>query len=144
MDYVGQHPAGVVAEPGVAWNPEPLGRILLVDDDEAIRCIAAELLRDAGYVVREAGSAEEALRQVVDDPAPWDLLVTDMDMPGMNGFELAGRLQLVLAGLKVLVISGRDPREFQPELPAATPFLGKPFGMAVFMARIKELIDPTS
>ena len=140
MEYVAQNPVGVVAEPGLVWKPEPQGRILLVDDDDTVRAIAAELLRDAGYVVREAGSAEEALRQIEGEAGRWDLLVTDMDMPGMNGVQLAGHLQARLAGLKVLVISGRDPQEFRPALPAATPFLGKPFSMAAFMARVKELL----
>lgn len=140
MEYVVRREVFLVEEPALVWNPTPAGHILLVDDDEAIRAVAAELLRDAGYLVREAASAEAALTLVATAPAPCDLLITDMDMPGLNGLELADRLRVSLAGLRVLVISGGDPDELRPKLPAGSFLLTKPFRMTDFLGRVKELV----
>ena len=79
---------------------------LVADDKAGVRKLASRILRTRGYSVLEAGSGAEAL---VVAPA-WDgrihLLITDVVMPGMDGWELARRLQDERPGLKTLYISG--------------------------------------
>ncbi len=82
-------------------------RILLVDDDSAVREITANILRDLGYRVTEAGSGGAAL-DALDGPAATaiDLLLVDYAMPGMNGAEVARAAQARRPGLPVLFVTG--------------------------------------
>jgi CheY-like chemotaxis protein len=80
--------------------------ILAVEDNPDIRAAVVHQLRDLGYRVHEADSAESAL-QILDSEAPIDLLFTDVIMPdGLNGKELAIKARAMRAGLKVLFTSG--------------------------------------
>lgn len=67
--------------------------VLLVEDDALIRMNTAEILQDAGYIVVEAASAEEAMAAL--ETVPFDVLVTDLNLPGASGQELAGRARAV-------------------------------------------------
>ena len=73
-------------------------RVLLVDDDSAVRDVAASMLRELGCVVVEAGSGGAALDLLERDPAPFDLMVIDFAMPGMTGAEVGARGQAAPAG----------------------------------------------
>jgi two-component system chemotaxis sensor kinase CheA len=68
-------------------------RALLVDDAPFFRNMLAPVLKAAGYRVTPAGSAEEALTAALDSHEPFDVIITDIDMPEMNGFELAAVLR---------------------------------------------------
>jgi signal transduction histidine kinase len=81
------------------------GTILLADDEELVRASTAEMLRELGFEVMEATSADEALRRIEAGLAP-DLVVTDHLMPGMTGAELARILRRQRPNLPVLIISG--------------------------------------
>jgi two-component system, cell cycle sensor histidine kinase and response regulator CckA len=83
-------------------------RILLVDDDDDVRDYTALVLEEAGYDVRVASRGETALRVLVSE-SPFDLLITDVVMPGWDGAELARRVKAVRPDLKVLFISGFAP-----------------------------------
>jgi CheY-like chemotaxis protein len=89
-------PAAVEVRAGAPQRPPAAEgsheRVLVVDDEESIRSIVGRSLRDAGYRVALFAGAAEALETLARDPAGWDLLVTDMTMPGMNGRELARRV----------------------------------------------------
>lgn len=85
--------------------PRRRHRLLLVDDEVLLLLEAAEIIRDFGYDVCEASSGAEALA-MIDPDNPVDLLLTDVQMPGMNGFELASAARAVLPDLKVLYFSG--------------------------------------
>lgn len=105
------------------------GRILLVDDEPLVRLGTAESLRDEGFEVEEADSAETALTLAPFDR--FDCVVTDYLMPGMNGVELARRLQAEHPTLPILLLSGyADLEAF-----SALPFVSKPcFGDALTRA----------
>ena len=92
----------------------------------------------AGYEVLEAGDGAEALRigsQHVDRIAG---LVTDVDMPEMNGIELARRLTEVRPGLPVLFISGLGQEEVED---VNSRFVPKPFKESVILERLEQLLD---
>jgi CheY-like chemotaxis protein len=80
--------------------------VLLVEDDEEVRRLAAEVLQACGYRVVETGDPLEALTIGERRNGAIDLLVTDMVMPGMGGAELATRLEAMSPGLHVLCMSG--------------------------------------
>jgi len=81
------------------------GRILLVDDDEAVRDVTSSMLRDQGYQVVEAGSGGEALA-ALNDPDGFDVLVADYAMPGMNGGELVRAARQRHPNLPVVFLTG--------------------------------------
>lgn len=77
--------------------------ILVVDDEEAIAQLVAKALEHAGAAVGVCTDPREALAAIDDDPAAWSLLVTDYDMPGLDGAELTRRARALRAGLPVLL-----------------------------------------
>jgi len=97
--------------------------ILVVDDDSDVREVIAETLEGFGYDVVVASSGEEALPMLA-SRGDIGVLITDVRMPGMSGFELAARAKRVDASLKVIITSGY----FLPQ-PIADRFLKKPFRM---------------
>jgi CheY-like chemotaxis protein len=95
--------------------------ILVVDDDDEVREMLAETLRDFGYAVIQATAGEEAL-EILAQHTEVIMVITDIRMPGMSGLDLAERVQRERAGVKVIVISGY----FNPQ-PVSQRFLMKPF-----------------
>ena len=105
--------------------------ILLVEDDNQVRPVAAAFLRESGYTVVEASSAAAAtgLAQTLER---LDLLVTDVSMPGEDGISLAARLRREEPGLPVLFITGRPPGpELDNEVTLRKPFSADSLGKAV-------------
>ena len=98
-------------------------RILVVDDEEEVREILAETLEDFGYAVSTAASGEEALPLLASGQG-FDMLITDVRMPGMSGLELAEDVRRRWPQIKIVVISGY----FVPPT-APQRFLKKPFHM---------------
>ncbi|MGH7497938.1 MAG: response regulator [Gemmatimonadales bacterium] len=98
------------------WTPAPsydplqahssgLGKILVVDDEPAIRRMLSRLLSEAGYQVCEAGDGSEALEIALRDETGLDLVITDVKMPVMDGRELGRLLRATLPELPVLYVS---------------------------------------
>ena len=80
--------------------------ILLAEDDDSVRVVMGEVLRDLGYQVLEAREGREALGIAAEHAGRIDLLLTDVVMPGFGGSELQQRLAAARPGLRVLYISG--------------------------------------
>jgi CheY-like chemotaxis protein len=109
------------------------GRILLVEDEPAVQDVAFEMLRECGYSVVVADDGQSALRILAGDPGI-DLLVTDVVMPELNGFQLAHRARALRPTLPILYISGyADDARLQAEA-VHGPVLRKPF-------RTADLVD---
>jgi signal transduction histidine kinase len=108
-------------------------RVLIVDDDDAVRRVAARILRQAGYAANEASLPSAALSSASEG---LDLLVTDVILPEMSGRELAARMRELRPDLPVLFVSGHapGPAEEDPEL------LAKPFTPDVLLARVREAL----
>lgn len=99
------------------------GVALLVDDEELVRLSTAEMLRELGYEVIEAGSAEEAVT-LLDQGLKPNILITDQLMPGMNGTELARLVISARPDVQILIVSGfSEVEDVAPDLPRLT----KPF-----------------
>jgi PAS domain S-box-containing protein len=128
-----------------AREPVALGSetVMLVEDEEALRALAAQVLRANGYTVLEASTGEDAQRACLEFKGVIALLVTDVVMPGMNGPALAARLHPTRPLMKVLYISGytENALDVQGELGPVTGFLQKPFAPSVLLQRVRELLD---
>jgi CheY-like chemotaxis protein len=117
-------------------------RILVVEDESAVRVLAARVLAEAGYTVLEAASGGEAL-DLLRGGAGVDAVLTDVVMPDMGGAELAEHLRKVAPALPILFMSGYTGTEvlrrgFNEE---GVPFLQKPFSPDSLMAAVRRLLD---
>ncbi len=111
-------------------------RLILVDDDEQVRRSVAELLRDVGHEVTEAGSVDEAIAAIRQN-RDIDLVITDYLMPGRNGAELIGQLET--RAVPVLLITGYDMAA--DDVPDGVPRLTKPFRAQELLAKVEALLD---
>ena len=116
------------------------GRILFVEDEDAVRGVAAKLLRARGYEVIEAASGEEALELAEEHAGTIDLMISDVVMPGMQGPDLLKQARIYLAGAPVMFISGYAEAEFSNLLEGETnvSFLPKPIDIKTLAERVKQ------
>jgi PAS domain S-box-containing protein len=116
--------------------------ILLVDDEEGVRKLVNAILQAHGYGVIEANNGQSALAAYEKNSHKIDLVLTDVVMPQMNGFELGDRLAAARPELKILYMSGyRDnPIGNAPGEPNRA-FLHKPFTPDVLLNKIRQLLD---
>jgi CheY-like chemotaxis protein/two-component sensor histidine kinase len=128
------------AGPANAEGHVGAGTALLVDDEELVRASTAEMLRDMGYDVVEAVSAETALERIRDGFTP-ALLVTDHLMPGMTGTELARSVRALRSDLPVIIISGYAESD---GIACDLPRLTKPFRQADLEASIASVLESSS
>ena len=119
-------------EPAVPGEPEPAepGSVaLIVEDDASVRGMATRALAEAGYGVLEAATGQAALELIRQHRGRLDLVITDVGMPGMDGYELARRLQQERPGLPVVFMTGYgdgDHREHSSAVESRQVLL-KPF-----------------
>lgn len=115
-------------------------KILVVDDDDEVRTVTADAIKELGYKVIAVGAAEDALMKLGGER--FDLLITDVAMPGTNGVELARRARQIDQGLPILFSSGyADVQVFGEELSDET-VLRKPFRIADVASRIEAALEP--
>ncbi len=116
--------------------------ILVVEDTEEVRTLAAATLRDLGYTVLEAQNAADAV-ELAEHRPDIQLLVADLLMPGMNGDSLAQLLLRSRPQLSVLLMSGHTeiPRVAGRAGEPGLPFLRKPFTPAALARRVREILD---
>ena len=119
------------------------GRILFVEDEDAVRGVAAKLLRARGYEVIEAGSGEEALELAEQHAGEIDLMISDVVMPGMQGPDLLKHAREYLNGAPVMFISGYAESEFSDLLEGETnvSFLPKPIDIKTLAERVKQQLQ---
>jgi two-component system, cell cycle sensor histidine kinase and response regulator CckA len=117
--------------------------ILVVEDDEGVRRLTCSMLRHHGYNVLAAEGGEEALAIVHDQASEIHLLLSDVVMPGMSGFEVADRLSRERPGLKVLFMSGHIADEVTPAgaPPAGIDLVAKPFSVETLTNKVREALD---
>jgi DNA-binding NtrC family response regulator len=110
--------------------------VLIVDDDSSLRRVMRWALRNAGFQVLEYPNALQALTALNELSDEVSVVVSDIDMPGMDGLALARVIAKRMPGLPVLMISGHRPAA----LDAALPFLCKPFGPDALVDAVRHLV----
>jgi CheY-like chemotaxis protein len=125
LDSRGWPSSDIQGVPYVEGKPK-LRRILVVDDEKGIRDIMAGLLSDLGYDVAVAADGAEAL--ILFQDSTFGLVLTDLNMPGMDGWSLAGRIKKE-SSTPVVLITGSDRRSVEARLKdsAVDSVLFKPF-----------------
>jgi CheY-like chemotaxis protein len=121
-------------------------RILLVEDDAAVRDFLRSVLEDHGYHVVEALDGKDALEIARKQRHPIHLLITDVVMPGMNGKELSERLRQERPGLKVIFLSGysTDVIGHRGVLERDVAFLQKPVSPEILAAKVHDVLNGTA
>ena len=111
-------------------------KILLVEDNEQVRAFARDMLRDAGCDVIEANDAPQALQWV--NSESFDLMLTDIVMPGQSGVELASQVRRIRPDMPIVLVTGYSGELVEGGL--EYPFIPKPFTSAELMAVIKSAL----
>jgi CheY-like chemotaxis protein len=120
-------------------QPEIGGRVLVVDDDPAVRETAAQMLRQAGYGVAEADGGQAALEALARGEI-YDLMVVDIAMPGLSGIETIRRARGRWPALPALYISGyADIAGGEPQI-GDDPMLKKPFRLSELTKAVRDAI----
>ncbi|HVM98962.1 MAG TPA: ATP-binding protein [Caulobacteraceae bacterium] len=120
-----------------------VGRILFVEDEDAVRRVAARLLRARGYEVIEAADGEEALAIAEANAGQLDLMISDVIMPGLDGPHLLKEARPFLGDAPVMFISGYAEAEFSKVLEGerGVSFLPKPIDIAVLAEKVKQALQ---
>lgn len=115
-------------------------RVLVVEDEAAIREVIALNLRMAGYDVTEAGSAEAALA-AIDTSAPFDVAVLDIMLPGMNGFSLCENIRRDSDSIGIIMLSAKSQEDdkIRGLSIGADDYMTKPFSVSELLARVDAL-----
>lgn len=123
----------------VACHPMNNARILVVDDEPQIRRVLRTTLFSAGYEVTDAKNGQEAIETVVREHP--DLILLDVNMPGMTGFEVCSRIRLSFDGPILMVTVRNSERDKIEALNAgADDYIVKPFTMGELLARIRAAL----
>ena len=136
-EYQGSEAKGV--------GPGLKARILLVDDEILIRLVAREILENQGYVVQEAVDGQEGLELFLEHAHEVDLVILDLVMPRLHGYQVMDRIREVAPTVPILLSSGYTPNE-RPECLQATNVLGflpKPYRSHELTTEVARLLGQT-
>jgi CheY-like chemotaxis protein len=130
----------------VAALPRGSETVLLVEDEKGVRELAREYLQMSGYSVLEAPDGQAALELASMHRGSIDLLMTDVVMPGLNGRELADRMNQIRPGIKILYMSGYADQAIGRRgiLETEAALLQKPFTLAALTSKLREILTAES
>ena len=119
--------------------------VLVVEDEEMVRGLICEVLRREGYRVLACGDPSEGIETCERYGQGIDLLLTDVVMPGMNGPEMASRIQKTLPQLRVVFMSGYTERGLaqNAELNCSFEYLQKPFTLKSLTEKLAKVLGRT-
>jgi two-component system, cell cycle response regulator CpdR len=117
-----------------------MAHILLAEDDESLRKFLAQALVKAGHTVTDFGDGSDAFECL--KTCQFDLLVTDIVMPGMDGIELAKRAAEMNDAMKIMFITGFAAVALHPssQAPKQAKVLSKPFHLREIVAEVDRMI----
>ncbi|MBQ0719875.1 MAG: PAS domain S-box protein [Gammaproteobacteria bacterium] len=115
--------------------------IVVVDDEPSLLALARDVLNGQGYKVLCGGNGDEALSLLRNNAV--DLVISDVIMPGMDGYELAHKIRVEFPATKILIVSGFDETSHlaQPDQALKSKALVKPYSSQVLLERVRELLD---
>ncbi|MDE3198375.1 MAG: response regulator, partial [Acidobacteriota bacterium] len=123
-------------------GPRGTETILVADDEDGVRKLVHAVLATSGYTVYEAPDGREALTIYQANPGRFQMVLTDVVMPRLSGFELGDRIAEIDSAQKVLYMTGfRDPPVSAGDQERPRTFLPKPFTPDVLLTRVREVLD---
>lgn len=134
--------------PDVTAKAQGQAQIMMVDDEAAIRDVVRRHLEMDGYRVNTFANGQEALEALLATPAAWDILVTDQNMPGLDGAQLAAKAHALRPGLPIIICSGffSTDEDNASQQPGVFATLSKPVEYSTLLKCINEALcvaDPT-
>ena len=115
--------------------------ILIIEDHTSVRLLLARVLEDAGYQVYEAANGRQGLERFHAQPV--DLVITDLEMPELNGLEVILKLTRTFLDVKVIAMSGRSAYELsKATLLGARQTLVKPFDLPTLLHAVQSVLHP--
>jgi two-component system, OmpR family, KDP operon response regulator KdpE len=119
-------------------------KLLVVDDEPPLRKVLQAALTARGFAVEEAASAEQALEILAQ--RAFDLILLDINLPGMGGLEACGRIRTLLPKIGIIMVTVRDAeRDMVQALEAgADDYITKPFRLGVLVARLRAVLRRTA
>jgi two-component system cell cycle response regulator CpdR len=135
-DYALQCPSNAADFSGKQTD---MARILLAEDDDSLRGFLARALERAGFEVQACADGEEAVQHL---ERPWDLLLTDIVMPGMDGIEVARQAAARDPSLRIMFITGfaAVALSAQDRAPAGAKVLSKPVHLRDLVAEVEKMM----
>jgi DNA-binding NtrC family response regulator len=122
--------------------PENQLTVLVAEDEAMLRVVVRETLRRAGFNVLEAADGAAGL-EILKSDAPIDLLLTDIKMPRLNGYQLAEACLSLRPAIRVILMTGYADETVPDAIRAASiPVMRKPFDFATLAKSIREAIGP--
>ncbi|MAQ71353.1 MAG: hybrid sensor histidine kinase/response regulator [Alphaproteobacteria bacterium] len=116
-------------------------RILLVEDEDAVRTFSTRALTNKGYIVTDANGGEAALEIINSEDVAPDLLITDVIMPDMDGPVMAKKIREKYPELKIIFISGYTEEKLKEHMDERVWFLPKPFTLTQLAAKVKDVLE---
>lgn len=113
------------------------GRLLVVDDEPIVRSLVARILEEQGHTVQVAANGAQALQLAATDPIGFDVVITDIRMPGMDGWQLGRHIGERWPGVRVLYMSGLDIDDVGA---SRDLLIRKPFEHEELVRRVRELL----
>src|ERR1700730_15371595 len=123
---------------------KPVETILVVDDDPEVLSLGVDILEMARHTVLSTADPRHALRLVRTHAEPIHLLLTDVEMPFMNGLQLATEVQALHPEVRIILMSAYRTQEiddYRMRLGLRGLFLDKPFSVAALTAAVRTLLD---
>jgi len=122
-------------------GPRGSETILIADDEESVRNLVHAVLATNGYTVIQAENGKEALDLMETHRDRVDMILTDIMMPLMNGYELGSEIEKRHPGKKILFMSGYLDAQISPDYESPRPLLSKPFTPEILLKQVRETLD---
>jgi len=117
-----------------------MARILIVDDEDNVRLLIKEELEDAGYEITDEPSAKKALTLLKED-SNFDIICTDIEMPDMNGLELAGEIRKKYSDKKIILLTAYSHYKSEMASWAADAYVVKSMDLTELKDTIQNLLE---
>jgi len=117
----------------------PIKKILVVDDEDSLRLFLIRALKKSGFFCKSAPDAESALATI--DKEPFDLIISDISMPGMDGVEMLKKIKKSHPDISVIIMTGYGSEYSYVDImdAGASDYMTKPFNIDSALARINRI-----